>query len=48
MRVLISVRVDVGLVGGECVEERHVAGGMRVDDPVSSVHRVVGGHPAEL
>ena len=33
MRVLVGVGVDVCLVSGECVEERHGAAGVGVHDP---------------
>ena len=48
MRVLVGVWVDVGLVGGECVEERHGPAGVGVDDPRPRLGRVVRGHTAVL
>ena len=48
MRVLVGVRVDVGLVRGECIEERHGAAGVCVDYPRPGLRRVVRGHSAVL
>ena len=51
MRILVGMGIDVGLVSGECVEERHVARRVGVDDAVAAarpVNRVVRRHATEF